>query len=314
MNILLTGGTGYIASNLAVQLIEQGHTPVLLDNLVNSHVAPLVKIEKLTGVRPEFVMKDIRDTMLEYVLDQHKIEAVIHLAGLKSVKDSVAYPDEYYKNNIEGTLNLLWAMRMHGIKKLVFSSSACVYANLEYALNEDSPLAPSNPYGWTKLMIEQILRDYAVADPKLQITILRYFNPIGGIIPEHPKGTPNNLMPILRRVAEGKQKALMVYGNDYPTPDGTAQRDYIHVADLADGHIAALNHLKPGVETFNLGSGVPVSVLDLVYIFERANQAKVPIEYAPRRPGDIACTYADASKAERELGWKTVRTLMSACI
>ncbi len=320
MSILVTGGTGYIGSHTCVEFIEKGQEIVVLDNLANSKIEVLDHIQTITGVRPVFYEIDLLDREgLKKVFDAHNIDTVIHFAGLKAVGESVAKPIEYYRNNIVGTLNLIEEMRDHDCFKLVFSSSATVYGNpASVPIKEDFPLSTTNPYGTTKLYIEQILKDLCVADNRFSVVLLRYFNPIGahdsGLIGDDPNGIPNNLMPYVTRVAKGVLPQLNVFGNDYNTPDGTGVRDYIHVLDLAAGHYAALKALvNPGVSIYNLGTGNGCSVLDIVKAFERVNNIKIPYQIAPRRPGDIAECYADATKAEVELGWKATRGLDEMC-
>ncbi len=320
MSILVTGGTGYIGSHTCVGFIEKGQEIIVLDNLANSKIEVLDHIETITGVRPVFYEIDLLDREgLKKVFDAHDIDTVIHFAGLKAVGESVAKPIEYYRNNIVGTLNLIDEMRDHNCFKMVFSSSATVYGNpASVPIKEDFPLSTTNPYGTTKLYIEQILKDLCVADKRFSVVLLRYFNPIGahdsGLIGDDPNGIPNNLMPYVTRVAKGILPQLNVFGNDYDTADGTGVRDYIHVLDLAAGHYAALKALsEPGVSIYNLGTGNGCSVLDIVNAFQRVNNIKIPYQIAPRRPGDIAECYADASKAEIELGWKATRGLDEMC-
>ncbi len=320
MSILVTGGTGYIGSHTCVEFIEKGQEVIVLDNLANSKIEVLDHIKTITGIKPKFYEIDLLDREgLKKVFDENEIDTVIHFAGLKAVGESVAKPIEYYRNNIVGTLNLVEEMRDHDCFKLVFSSSATVYGKPETVpIKEDFPLSTTNPYGTTKLYIEQILKDLCVADKRFSVVLLRYFNPIGahdsGLIGDDPNGIPNNLMPYVTRVAKGILPHLNVFGNDYETPDGTGVRDYIHVIDLAAGHYAALKALsEPGVYIYNLGTGNGCSVLDIVNAFERVNNIKIPYQIAPRRPGDIAECYADASKAERELGWKANLGLDEMC-
>ena len=322
MVILLTGGTGFIGSHTAVELISAGHSVVIADNLANSSASVVDRIEQITGVRPKFYQIDVADkAALERVFSENALDAVVHFAGLKAVGESVAKPLLYYRNNLDTTLALLEVMAAHGCKRFIFSSSATVYGMTnKVPFTEDMPAGGcTNPYGWTKFMIEQILRDAAVADPAMSVVLLRYFNPIGahesGLIGEAPNGIPNNLMPYLCQVAAGKLPRLNVFGDDYPTPDGTGVRDYIHVVDLAKGHAAALTYSAnhTGAEVFNLGTGRGSSVLDLVKSFEKVNGLKLPYVIAPRRAGDIAECYADASKAERLLGWKAEKTLDDMC-
>ncbi|MCL2452014.1 UDP-glucose 4-epimerase GalE [Candidatus Saccharibacteria bacterium] len=319
--ILVTGGMGYIGSHTVVELLNLGHEVVIIDNLSNSNIEVLNRIEKITGKRPEFIEADLRDReRLGKVFDDNDFDTVIHFAGLKSVGESVEKPLEYYDNNINSTIVLVQEMLAHQVNKIIFSSSATVYGNpSELPLKETSQVGVglTNPYGWTKFMIEQILRDVAVANPEMEVTILRYFNPIGahesGLIGEDPSGIPNNLLPYVSQVAIGKLKELNVFGDDYDTPDGTGVRDYIHVVDLARGHVAALAKMSAGVNVYNLGTGKGVSVLEIVKAFEEASDRSVPYKIVARRPGDIAACYASSDKAEAELGWKTEKSLLDAC-
>ena len=321
MKILLTGGLGYIGSHTAVQLIEAGHEIVIVDNLSNSQRNTKEKIERITKHYIEFVKADIRNKKsLSNVFEEYEIDAVIHFAGLKAVGESVKKPLDYYDNNIGGTITLLQTMQEYGVKNLVFSSSATVYGTCEtMPLSETSPTGAVNPYGRTKLFIEEILKDLYASDPTWNIVILRYFNPVGahdsGIIGENPKGTPNNLMPYIARVSVGILDELSIFGNDYDTQDGTGVRDYIHVMDLADGHVASINKLmdKCGLVIYNLGTGVGYSVLDVVNEFNKVCGGKVKYKIAPRRDGDIATCYASAKKANEELNWHTTRTLHDMC-
>jgi len=321
MNVLLTGGMGYIGSHVAVELLQTGHRVVLFDNLSNSEVGVLARVEKITGKTPIFIQADIRETKtLTDALKHHAIEAVIHFAGLKAVGESVEKPIEYYSNNVEGTVSLLEAMREAGTRSLVFSSSATVYGEPHYLpLDEEHPLSATNPYGRTKLHIEEMLRDLSVSDSRWRIACLRYFNPVGahesGLIGENPMGIPNNLMPYIARVAAGELKELSVFGNDYPTPDGTGVRDYIHVMDLVEGHAAALAWLAehPGWHAINLGTGQGYSVLEMVAAFAKASGRDVPYRIVPRRSGDVAACYANPEKALRELGWRARRDLSDMC-
>jgi UDP-glucose 4-epimerase len=321
MNILVTGGAGYIGSITCVQLIAAGFRPVILDSLVNAKAAVLDRIEQVSGHRPDFIEADVRDrARVLQVLREHAIDAVIHFAGLKAVGESVAQPLRYYDNNVQGSLVLIDAMREAGVKTLVFSSSATVYAETQdMPLREDAPLGASNPYGRSKLMVEQMLADVVASDPSWSMTALRYFNPVGahpsGLLGEDPQGVPNNLMPFIAQVAVGRRPALRVFGRDYPTPDGTGVRDYIHVVDLADGHLAALRHAhgRAGHHVFNLGSGQGHSVLEMLAAFGRASGAPVPHEFAPRRSGDLAAFWADPTRAERVLGWRVQRALDDMC-
>lgn len=323
MAILVTGGTGYIGSHTVVELQNAGYDVVIIDNLSNSCAEVLSRIEAITGKRPVFYENDIRDReALDRIFAEHRdIDACIHFAGLKAVGESVSKPVEYYDNNIKGTLTLIEAMRDAGIKNMVFSSSATVYGDPAFVpITEECPKGScTNPYGWTKSMLEQILSDTAYADKEWNIILLRYFNPIGahksGTIGENPSGIPNNLMPYITQVAVGKRERLNVFGNDYDTPDGTGVRDYIHVVDLATGHVKAIEKLKenPGLKIYNLGTGHGYSVLDMVKAFEAASGVKVPYEITARRPGDIATCYADASLAGKELGWTAQYSLKEMC-
>lgn len=322
MNILLTGGAGYIGSHVAAPLVSAGHRVVCFDNLSNSDPGVMDRLEAITGHSVPLVTGDIRDgDALREVLRDHKIDAVIHFAGLKAVGESVAEPMKYYDNNVRGTLSLLEAMADCGAKTLVFSSSATVYGQPQYLpLDENHPTSATNPYGRTKLMIEEMLADVAAADPEWRIAILRYFNPVGahdsGLIGENPNGIPNNLMPFVSRVAAGRLAELSVFGNDYDTPDGTGVRDYIHVVDLAEGHVAALGAIAKSEEAlsiWNLGTGQGYSVLDMVEAFERVNGVRIPYRIAPRRDGDVASCFASPDRAARELGWKAERGLDAMC-
>lgn len=320
MAILVTGGCGYIGSHTVVELIKNGYGVVIVDNLYNSDISAIDNIEKITGVRPVFYNCDIRDRDgLENIFTKEDIEAVIHFAGLKAVGESVAKPLMYYENNVGGTVTLVDVMQNHGVKKIVFSSSATVYGDPDRVpITEDCSLHPTNPYGNTKYMVELILRDVCVSDPEFSATLLRYFNPIGahesGLIGEKPNGIPNNLMPRIIRVAKGEADAITVFGKDYPTPDGTGVRDYIHVVDLAEGHIKALRAMKPGAKAYNLGTGTGYSVLDIINAFEKASGIKIKTLDCPRRPGDIATCYADPAAAEEELGWKATKNLEEMCV
>ena len=317
MNVLVTGGAGYIGTHTMVELLNAGHSVVCVDNLVNSKAEAVKRVEKITGKSVKFYEGDIRDRkILDKIFEENKIDAVINFAGLKAVGESCAKPLEYYENNIEGLLILLFAMRDHGVKNLVFSSSATVYGKPKSVpIREDFPLSTSNPYGSTKLFIEYMLKDVYKADPSFNIAILRYFNPVGahesGLIGEDPKGIPNNLCPYITQVAVGKRKELGVFGNDYNTPDGTGVRDYIHVVDLAKGHVLAVNKLaeNPGLLIVNLGTGHGYSVLDMVKAFEKVTGKPIPYKIMPRRPGDIDECYADPSYAEKILGFKAEKTL-----
>jgi UDP-glucose 4-epimerase len=319
MTILLTGGTGYIGSHTAATLIQNGYDVVLLDNLSNSSLDVIKQLELLVGKEVPFLLGDLRNPGdIEMAFMECDIDCVIHFAGLKAVGESVRMPDLYFTNNVGGTTNLLKTMDRHGAKKIVFSSSATVYGDPDKTpYYEYFPLNPTNPYGKTKLAIEHMLQDVAQKDSAWQISLLRYFNPVGahpsGLIGENPKGVPNNLMPYIQQVAAGQRDCLNIFGNDYPTPDGTGVRDYIHVCDLAEGHLAALQHLKPGVQTYNLGTGMGVSVLEMVHAFEKVNGLQIPTEFLPRRDGDLAIYYASTDKAKDELGWTATRTLDDMC-
>lgn len=321
MSILVTGGTGYIGSHTVVELLKKGKEVVIVDNLINSSVNVIEKIKQITGKEVKFYKVDILNKEeLNKVFQENKITEVIHFAGLKAVGESVQKPLEYYHNNITGTLNLIDVMRKYDCKKIVFSSSATVYGDPDTVpIKEDFPLSTTNPYGSTKLMIEQILTDVYKSDNSWTVILLRYFNPIGahesGEIGENPNGIPNNLMPYINYVAAGKLDHLNVFGNDYDTHDGTGVRDYIHVVDLAIGHLKALDKARKitGVEAYNLGTGIGYSVLDIVKAFEKANNIEIKYEITVRRPGDIAVCYADPSKAKTELGWEAVRDLEQMC-
>lgn len=321
MSILVTGGAGYIGSHTVVELLKLGKEVVIVDNLSNSSILVLDRIETITGKRPTFYELDVADKeALRQVFENENIEAAIHFAGYKAVGESVAKPIMYYENNIMSTLALVEAMAEFGVKKIVFSSSATVYGlNNPSPLVETMPTSATNPYGYTKVMLEQILRDVEVADKEWSIALLRYFNPIGahesGLIGEDPAGIPNNLMPFIAQVAVGKRPELSVFGNDYDTVDGTGVRDYIHVIDLALGHIKALEKISTtaGVHTYNLGSGQGTSVLELVQAFEKVNGVPVPYKIVDRRPGDVATCYANADKALAELNWKTEKTIEDMC-
>lgn len=322
MAILVTGGAGYIGSHTCVELLSAGRDIVVLDNFSNSKPEAVRRIRELTGRDFAHVNCDLLDMdKLNQVFEEYNIDAVIHFAGLKAVGESCRLPLLYYHNNITGTINLCHAMEKYDCHTLVFSSSATVYGDSPAPYTEDSPVGHgiTNPYGWTKSMIEQILRDLAVANPKWSIALLRYFNPIGahvsGRIGEDPNGIPNNLMPYIAQVAVGKLERLSVYGDDYETPDGTGVRDYIHVVDLALGHLKALDALKgrEGVQTYNLGTGRGYSVLEVVRAFEKASGRPVPYIVAPRRPGDLAISYACTDKADKELGWKAERGIEQMC-
>lgn len=321
MSILVTGGAGYIGSHTVVELIKLGKEVVIVDNLSNSSILVLDRIEEITGKRPTFYELDVADkAALRSVFEKESIEAVIHFAGYKAVGESVEKPVMYYENNIMSTLALVEVMAEFGVKKIVFSSSATVYGlNNPSPLVENMPTSATNPYGYTKVMLEQILRDLEVSDKEWSVALLRYFNPIGahesGLIGEDPAGIPNNLMPFIAQVAVGKRAELSVFGNDYDTVDGTGVRDYIHVVDLALGHIKALEKISDttGVYTYNLGSGQGTSVLELVQAFEKVNGVPVPYKIVDRRPGDVATCYANADKALAELNWKTEKTIEDMC-
>ncbi len=321
MSILLTGGAGYIGAHTCVELLNAGYDVVVVDNLVNSQKESLRRVRRITGKEPRLYVADCCDkTAMNALFDMEQIDAVIHFAGLKAVGESVSEPLMYYRNNLDATLTLCEVMKSHGVKKLVFSSSATVYGAPDFSpVPETARLGCSNPYGWTKYMIEQILRDWAVSDPRLSIVLLRYFNPVGahpsGLIGENPNGRPNNLMPNVVNAVCGKTPMLHVFGDDYDTPDGTCVRDYIHVVDLARGHLCALRYADghTGAEAINLGTGVGYSVKDIITTFEKATGKKVPYDMAPRRPGDVPLYYGDPTKAERLLGWKAEKTLADMC-
>lgn len=318
---LVTGGAGYIGSHTLIELINNNFEVVVIDNLANSSHESLRRVEQITGHEIPFIEADVRDqSVLDDIFTTYSIDSVIHFAGLKAVGESVAKPLEYYDNNLVSTLALLEAMREHNVKQLVFSSSATVYGSpSELPLRETSTVGVglTNPYGKTKYMIEQIIQDYCAADPAFEATILRYFNPIGahqsGQIGEDPNGIPNNLLPYVAQVAVGKLQSVGVFGDDYDTPDGTGIRDYIHVVDLARGHVAALQHMKAGANVYNLGTGSGTSVLEIIKAFSKACERDLPYEIKPRRAGDIAACYADCSKAERELGWRAELSIEQAC-
>ncbi len=322
MNVLVTGGAGYIGSHTCVELLNEGYGVIVVDNLCNSNPKSLDRVQALTGKSLTFYQGDVRDeALLRQIFANHDIGCVIHFAGLKAVGESVAMPWEYYDNNLNSTLVLTKVMRDVGMKNIIFSSSATVYtADNEMPLQESSRTGHcTNPYGWTKYMTEQILSGMAHADSEWGIVLLRYFNPIGahisGQIGEDPRGIPNNLMPYITQVAIGRRPFLSVFGNDYDTPDGTGVRDYIHVVDLARGHVAAVKYVtaNSGCEVFNLGTGVGYSVLDMVHSFVEANGVEVPYKIVDRRPGDIATCYADPAKSAAKLGWKAERTLTDMC-
>ncbi len=317
--ILVTGGAGYIGSHTCVELLNRGYEIAVLDNFVNSKPEVLDRIRTLTGKDFPFYEADLLDAdAVEKVFDEQKIDAVIHFAGLKAVGESVAQPLRYYHNNITGTLNLCATMQRHNVKRIIFSSSATVYGDpASVPIREDFPLSTTNPYGSTKLMIERILQDLHRSDPEWNVVLLRYFNPVGahasGLLGEDPNGIPNNLTPYIAKVASGELPMVHVFGNDYPTADGTGVRDYIHVVDLALGHIAALQKDQPGVYIYNLGTGIGYSVLDVIHAYEKACGHELPYVIDPRRPGDIAECYADPAKAYTELGWKAEKTLAQMC-
>ena len=323
MDILVTGGAGYIGSHTCVELLSKGYNVIVIDNLVNSCEKSLERVRDITGKNVTFYQNDVRDrAALDRIFAKHDIECVIHFAGLKAVGESVSMPLEYYDNNIFSTVTLCEAMKDHHVNNIVFSSSATVYSgDNAMPLRETSHTGMcTNPYGWTKYMCEQILRDTAHATPDWSVTLLRYFNPIGahpsGLIGEDPSGIPNNLMPYITQTAIGRRKELSVFGNDYPTADGTGVRDFIHVVDLACGHVAALLALEKykGVSIYNLGTGHGYSVLDVVKAFEKANGIKIPFSFKDRRPGDIATCYCNPDKAFKELGWKAERNLEQMCL
>ena len=320
-NILLTGGTGYIGAHTAVVLIESGHTPILLDNFSNSTPKVAQRIEAITGVKPVVIEQDVLNTTaLVDVLKTHNIQAVIHFAAHKAVGESVEKPLAYYQNNVVGTLSVLDAMAQAHVRHIVLSSSATVYGEHGVPpMSEDAPLSATNPYGQTKVMMEQIIRDVAIADKNLRYAMLRYFNPVGahpsGQIGEHPRGIPNNLMPYVQQVAIGLREQLSVFGDDYPTADGTGERDYIHVMDLARGHVLALNQLLAGNDSFtvNLGTGKPVTVLQMVQAFEQASGKPIAYTIAPRRAGDVASVYANPELAHQLLGFETEYSIAEMC-
>ena len=322
MKVLVTGGAGYIGSHTCVELIEAGHTPIVIDNLRNSNPKSLQRVREITGQEITFYQGDVRgEALLHRIFDEHDIGCAIHFAGLKAVGESVAMPLEYYQNNLCSTMTLCKVMSERGVKNIIFSSSATVYSgDNEMPLRESSKTGNcTNPYGWTKYMGEQILRDVAKADKEWSVVLLRYFNPVGahasGKIGEHPNGIPNNLMPYISQTAIGKRERLSVFGNDYDTPDGTGVRDYIHVVDLAKGHVAAVSYMceHKGEAVFNLGTGTGYSVLDMVKAFEEANGVKVPYVIADRRPGDLATCYADPAKSAQLLHWKATHDQVDMC-
>lgn len=322
MSIFVTGGTGYIGSHTVVELLNAGYEVVVCDNLSNSSKKSLERVEQITGKKAKFYQADIRDRdAMNQIFEAEKIESVIHFAGLKAVGESVSKPWEYYDNNINGTLVLVDVMRQHGVKNIIFSSSATVYGDPAFVpITEECPKGQcTNPYGWTKSMLEQILSDIQKADPTWNVILLRYFNPIGahksGLIGENPNGIPNNLMPYVTQVAIGKRPELGIFGNDYDTHDGTGVRDFIHVVDLAKGHVKALNKVQEnaGLKIYNLGTGKGYSVLDIVHNFEKATGVKIPYSIKPRRPGDIATCYSSAELAKKELGWEAENDILEMC-
>lgn len=318
--VLATGGTGYIGSHTVIELIKKGYEVEILDNLFNSKIEVLDKIEKITGVKPKFHQIDMLDaTGVDAVFAAGNFDTVIHFAGLKAVGESVEKPLEYYKTNIDGTLNILDSMKKHGVHKIIFSSSATVYGDPHQPTcveTLETGRSLTNPYGKTKYMIEEILKDTSFADPELSVSILRYFNPVGnhesGLIGEDPNGIPNNLMPIIMRVHQKQIAELSVFGDDYETRDGSCIRDYIHVVDLAVGHILAMEHMQPGVAFYNLGTGNGTTVFEMIKAFEKAAGEPLPYKIAPRRAGDLACLTADATKAKEELGWVATHTVEDA--
>lgn len=322
MNVLVTGGAGYIGSHTVVELINAGYEPIVVDDLSNAKEDVIDRIEIITGKRPVFYKVDCKDKeAMRKVFSDNKIDSVIHFAAYKAVGESVKIPLEYYRNNIDSTLTLMEVMEEFGCKKFVFSSSATVYGpNNPYPYKEDmKAIESSSPYGWTKVMIERILTDYVTAHPDYCAILLRYFNPIGshesGLLGDDPNGIPNNLMPYISRVAAGQLEKLTIYGDDYPTPDGTCQRDYLHVVDLAIGHLKALEYAenKEGVEAINLGTGNGVSVMELVHAFDKANDMELPYVIGPRRDGDLPAFWADAEKAKTLLGWEATHSVEDMC-
>ncbi len=320
MKVFVTGGTGYIGSHTVVELLNEGHEVVIADNLSNSSASAVDRIEEITGKSVRFYKADVCDkAALRRIFEENEIDLVIHFAGLKAVGESVKIPVKYYRNNIDSTLSLLETMEEKGVNKIIFSSSATVYGDpASLPVKEDFPLSATNPYGATKLFIERILKDAAAANKDLSVVILRYFNPVGahasGLIGEDPVGIPNNLAPFIARVASGDLPCVNVFGSDYPTKDGTGVRDYIHVVDLAKGHVASLKKLsEAGVHIYNLGTGVGYSVLEVIRSFEKACGKKLPVVMAPRRAGDVAAVYASAEKAKKELGWEAKLGLDEMC-
>ncbi len=318
--ILVTGGTGYIGSHTVIELINKGYDPIIFDNLYNSKLEVLDRIKEITGKKPKFVKGDLlKKSDLEKLFKENKFDSVIHFAGLKAVGESVELPLNYYENNVAGTVNLLEAMKKYNVKEIVFSSSATVYGvqdDPKFVETMRTGIDIPSPYGRTKYMIEEIMKDLAIAESDFKIALLRYFNPIGnhpsGLIGEDPNGIPNNLMPIIMRVHDGRIKELAIYGDDYNTPDGTCLRDYIHVVDLSKGHIVVVENMKPGVSIYNLGSGKPSSVKTIIKSFEEASGEKLPYRIDERRPGDLAQFWADATKIKEELGWETKLTIDDA--
>lgn len=321
MRTLVTGGTGYIGSHTVVRLLEAGHEVVVLDNLCNSKRSAVERVNEITGRKADLRVVDLLDEEgVTSLLEGTRPDAVVHFAGLKAVGESVAQPERYYRNNVGGTLNLVRAMDAAGCRTIVFSSSATVYGDpASVPIREDFPLTATNPYGWSKLMVEQVLRDVHAADNRWRVGLLRYFNPVGahasGLIGEDPQGIPNNLVPFIAQVAVGRRERLSIFGGDYPTPDGTGVRDYIHVVDLASGHLAALDALldRGGCHAWNLGTGRGYSVLEVVDAFRRASGRDIPYEIVDRRPGDIAASYADPALARAELGWEARLGLDAMC-
>lgn len=322
MSILLTGGTGFIGSHTAVEVINSGDDIVIADDLSNSEASVVDRIQKITGTKPVFYEIDVSDAeALNRIFEEQEIDAVIHFAGFKAVGESAEKPLKYYRNNLDTTLTLLESMKKHACKRTIFSSSATVYSLVEAVpfTEESGPLGCTNPYGWTKSMIEQILSDTAIANSELSVVLLRYFNPIGahesGLIGEDPQGIPNNLMPFISQVAVGRRPKLTVFGGDYDTPDGTCRIDYIHVMDLAEGHVKAIEYAaeNKGVEIFNLGTGTPYSVLEIIDAFERNNDVKIPYEIGEKREGDLPEFWANADKAKKVLGWEAKRSLDDMC-
>jgi UDP-glucose 4-epimerase len=318
--ILITGGLGFIGSHTAVELFESGYKVVIVDNLSNAKLKVLDSIEGISGQKPRFYQLDVLDTpALTKILKDENVDGVIHFAALKSVEESIAKPIEYYKNNIGGLLSLIGAMQSADVKNLIFSSSATVYGSEnESPVSEDAPIGKAlNPYGQTKIMGEQILNDLSLSEPSWNITLLRYFNPVGshpsGLLGDDPSLPPTNLMPILMRVASGEMQELKIFGDDYPTKDGTAVRDYIHVLDLARGHIAALKNADAGIKIYNLGTGTGYTVMEMVRTFEHVNNLKLKFVVAPRRDGDLAISFSDPAKAQRKLGWRATLSLDEMC-